>query len=60
MPTVYVGTGDEPGCELEPSRDLIAVRTRSVRSIARSIGPAPTPRKETRAWERKYEHFSVL
>lgn len=43
MPTAYFGTKDEPGFELEPSRDLIVVRTRSGRSIARSSGPVPTP-----------------
>jgi hypothetical protein len=29
MPTVYFGTKDEPGFELEQSDDLIVVRTRS-------------------------------
>lgn len=43
MPTVYFGTKDEPGFELEQSDDLIAVRTRSGRSIARSAGPVPRP-----------------
>ena len=43
MPTVYFGTKDEPAFELEKSDDLIAVRTRSRRSIRRSAGPVPTP-----------------
>lgn len=43
MPTVYFGTKDEPGFELEQSKDLIAVRTRSGRSITRSAGPVPAP-----------------
>lgn len=43
MPTVYFGTRDEPAFDLEQSNDLIAVRTRSGRSIARSAGPVPSP-----------------
>ena len=43
MPTVYFGTKDEPGFELKQSDDLIAVRTRSGRSIAKSTGPVPDP-----------------
>ncbi|NOT54005.1 MAG: S8 family serine peptidase [Deltaproteobacteria bacterium] len=43
MPTVYFGTKAEPGFDLEQSTDLIAVRTRSGRSITRSTGPVPTP-----------------
>ncbi len=43
MPTVYFGTKNEPGFELEPSPDLIAIRTRSGRSIARSGGPVAGP-----------------
>lgn len=43
MTTVYFGTKDEPAFELEKSDDLIAVRTRSRRSIRRSAGPVPTP-----------------
>lgn len=43
MPTVYFGGKDEPGFELEQSEDLIAVRTRSKRSAARSVGPVPSP-----------------
>ena len=43
MPTVYFGTKDEPGFELKQSDDLIAVRTRTGRSIAKSAGPVPNP-----------------
>jgi len=43
MPTVYFGTKDEPGFELEQSDDLIVVRTRSGRSIAKSAGPVADP-----------------
>ena len=43
MPTVYFGTKDEPGFELEQSDDLIVVRTRSGRSITKAIWPVPTP-----------------
>ncbi|MDR4507190.1 MAG: S8 family serine peptidase [Candidatus Brocadiaceae bacterium] len=43
MPTVYFGTKDEPGFDLEQSDDLIAVRTRSGRSITRATGPVATP-----------------
>jgi subtilisin-like proprotein convertase family protein len=43
MPTVYFGTKDDPAFKLEQSKDLIAVRTRSGRSIARSAGPVPSP-----------------
>jgi subtilisin family serine protease len=43
MPTVYFGTKEEPGFDLEQSDDLIAVRTRSGRSITRTAGPVPTP-----------------
>jgi subtilisin family serine protease len=43
MPRVYFGTKNEPGFDLEQSDDLIAVRTRSGRSITRSAGPVPTP-----------------
>jgi hypothetical protein len=43
MPTVYFGTKDEPGFDLEQSDDLIAVRTRSGRPITRAIGPVPIP-----------------
>lgn len=43
MPIVYYGRKDESSFVLEHSRDLIAVRTRSRRSITRSVGPVPTP-----------------
>ena len=43
MPTVYFGSKNEPGFDLEQSDDLIAVRTRSGRSITRAAGPVPTP-----------------
>jgi subtilisin family serine protease len=43
MPTVFYGTKDEPGFELEQSSDLIAVRTRSGRSITRRVGAVPSP-----------------
>lgn len=43
MPTVYFGAKNEPGFDLEQSDDLIAVRTRSKRSIARLGGPVPSP-----------------
>ncbi|MGH8512966.1 MAG: S8 family serine peptidase, partial [Gammaproteobacteria bacterium] len=43
MPKVYYGTKDEPAFELEQSDDLIAVRTRSGRSITRGAGPVPSP-----------------
>jgi subtilisin family serine protease len=43
MPTVYFGSKNEPGFDLEQSDDLIAVRTRSGRSITRASGPVPTP-----------------
>lgn len=43
MPTVYFGRKGEPGFELERSSDLVAVRTRSGRSITRSAGSVPSP-----------------
>src|SRR5262249_27126818 len=43
MPKVYFGRKDEPSSDLELSGDLIAVRTRSRRSILRSVGPVPLP-----------------
>ena len=43
MPTVYFGTQNEPGQELEQSNDLIAVRTRSGRSMTRAVGSVPSP-----------------
>ena len=46
MPKVYYGRKDEPGFDLELSDDLIAVRTRSGRSITRSAGPVATPAAE--------------
>lgn len=46
MATVYFGRKDEPGFDLERSDDLIAVRTRSGRSIKRSAGPVATPLSE--------------
>lgn len=42
MPEVKFGTNDEPGFQLEPSKDLIAVRTHSRRSIL-GAGPVLTP-----------------
>ena len=46
MPKVYFGRKDEPGFDLELSDDLIAVRTRSGRSITRSAGPVASPAAE--------------
>jgi subtilisin family serine protease len=43
MPTVHLGTKNEPALELKQSNDMIAVRTRSRRSIARTVGTVPTP-----------------
>jgi subtilisin family serine protease len=43
MPTVFFGTKDEPGFDLEASNDLIAVRTRSGRPVTRLAGSVPTP-----------------
>jgi subtilisin family serine protease len=43
MPKVFFGRKDEPGFDLELSKDLIAVRTRSGRSVTRSIGSVPSP-----------------
>lgn len=43
MPIVYFGAKGEPGFELEQSDELIAVRTRSKRSITLSGGPVPSP-----------------
>ena len=43
MPTVYFGTKNEPGFELKESNDMIAVRTRSRRSMMRSAGTVPMP-----------------
>jgi subtilisin family serine protease len=43
MKTVYFGKKGEPGFDLELSSDLVAVRTRSGRSITRSTGSVPSP-----------------
>jgi subtilisin family serine protease len=43
MPIVHYGLKTEPSFTLEPAADLIAVRTRSGRSMARSGGPVPLP-----------------
>jgi subtilisin-like proprotein convertase family protein len=43
MPTVHFGKKNEPGFELEQSKDLIAIRTRSRRSITRLSSPVPSP-----------------
>lgn len=43
MPKVYLGSKDEPALDLQLSEDLIAVRTRSGRSIRRSAGPVASP-----------------
>jgi subtilisin-like proprotein convertase family protein len=43
MPIVHFGAKTEPGFRLEQSKDLIAVRTRSGRSILRAAGAVPTP-----------------
>jgi subtilisin family serine protease len=43
MPKIYYGTKDEPAFELEQSEDLIAVRTRSGRSLTRSARPVAQP-----------------
>ena len=43
MPTVYYGSREEPGFELEQSTDLIVIRTFSRRSVNSTIGSVPTP-----------------
>lgn len=43
MPKVNFGGKNEPAFELQVSTDLIAVRTRSGRSIRRSVGPVASP-----------------
>lgn len=43
MPKVYYDSKEKPAFDLKQSDDLIAVRTRSKRSIARSAGPVATP-----------------
>lgn len=42
MPKVFLGGKNEPALELQQSVDLIAVRTRSGRSIRRTVGPVAT------------------
>lgn len=41
MPQVFYGRKDEPPFQLQESKDLIAVRTRSGQSVTRSGGPVP-------------------
>jgi hypothetical protein len=41
MPTVYFGTKDEPGFELEQSDDLIVVRRVAAGPLPRPLGPCP-------------------
>jgi subtilisin family serine protease len=43
MPTVHFGTKQQPGYELKESGDLIAVRTRSRRSLRRSAAAVASP-----------------
>lgn len=43
MLKVHLGKKNEPAITLEQSDDLIVVRTRSGKSIARSANPVPTP-----------------
>lgn len=43
MPTVHFGKKHEPAFTLEQSPDLIAVRTRSGRSLARGAAPVASP-----------------
>ncbi|MDT4329164.1 S8 family serine peptidase [Methylomonas sp. MED-D] len=43
MPTIHFGSKNEPGFDLEAGDDLIAVRTRSGRSITQSRGAVPNP-----------------
>jgi subtilisin family serine protease len=43
MPTVFFGKKNEPGFQLEESKDLIAVRTRSRDPIVRSGAPVASP-----------------
>jgi len=43
MPKVYYGTKDEAPFELAQSDDLIAVRTRSGRSVMKGTGAVPSP-----------------
>ena len=46
MPKVHFGSRNEPAYDFQLSDDLIAVRTRSGRSIRRSIGPVASPLSE--------------
>lgn len=43
MPKIYYGTKNEPAFELEQSDNLIAVRTRSGKSLTRSVGSVAQP-----------------
>lgn len=43
MPKIYYGTKNEPAFELEQSDNLIVVRTRSGKSLTRSVGPVAHP-----------------
>jgi len=43
MPKIFYGTKDEPAFELEQSNNLIAVRTRSGKSLTRSVGSVAQP-----------------
>jgi subtilisin family serine protease len=43
MPRIHYGRKDEPAHELQQSTDLIAVRTRSRRSMMEAAGPVPRP-----------------
>lgn len=43
MPTAHLGAKTEPAIKLEESPDLIAIRTRSGRSLARSASPVAQP-----------------
>jgi len=43
MPTFFYGKKGEAGFDLVSANNLIAVRTRSRRSLTRSVGPVPTP-----------------
>jgi subtilisin family serine protease len=43
MPTYYYGPKGSPGYELSQSSDMIAVRTRSRRSVTSPAGPVPMP-----------------
>ncbi len=43
MPKIYYGTKNEPAFELEQSDNLIVVRTRSGKSLTRSVGSVAQP-----------------